>query len=315
VIDGDTIEVLFDGQAVPVRYIGIDDPEPNSGGGTDLLAAESTGANADLVEGQPVILEKDVSDTDRFGRLLRYVWLRDGDRWLFVNLELVRLGFASAVSYPPDVAKLEVLLEAERQAKVAAVGLWEAAPSSSPLKTPGITSSPTQNPAPSGQTFPELVIVDAGPPTPFRGARGPYTWQQVLFTEDRVTVRWDVTASTACTVGWRIDAPGSSPIRSTIRVAAGRRGRGNGRYDTLFLDAVVAVSSTCGNWLISMQGYTPPVSAAGGGGDCDPSYPDVCIPPYPPDLDCGEVSFQDFRVRGSDPHGFDGDNDGIGCES
>jgi len=48
---------------------------------------------------------------------------------------------------------------------------------------------------------------------------------------------------------------------------------------------------------------------------CDPSYPDVCIPPYPPDLDCGEIGYSNFRVSGSDPHGFDGDKDGIGCES
>jgi len=48
---------------------------------------------------------------------------------------------------------------------------------------------------------------------------------------------------------------------------------------------------------------------------CDPSYPDVCIPPYPPDLDCGEIGYSNFRVNGTDPHGFDRDNDGIGCES
>jgi micrococcal nuclease len=48
--------------------------------------------------------------------------------------------------------------------------------------------------------------------------------------------------------------------------------------------------------------------------NCDSSYPDVCIPSYPPDLDCGEVSSSQIRVTGNDPHGFDGDNDGIGCE-
>jgi len=48
---------------------------------------------------------------------------------------------------------------------------------------------------------------------------------------------------------------------------------------------------------------------------CDPSYPDVCIPPYPPDLNCGDIGYSNFRVVGNDPHGFDGDNDGIGCES
>lgn len=51
-------------------------------------------------------------------------------------------------------------------------------------------------------------------------------------------------------------------------------------------------------------------------GKCDPSYPTVCIPPAPPDLDCGEIEFRRFKVLPPDPHGFDGrDNDGIGCES
>ncbi len=46
---------------------------------------------------------------------------------------------------------------------------------------------------------------------------------------------------------------------------------------------------------------------------CDPSYPDVCIPPYPPDLDCGDIPYRNFRVLPPDPHRFDGDKDGIGC--
>lgn len=54
----------------------------------------------------------------------------------------------------------------------------------------------------------------------------------------------------------------------------------------------------------------------GGGGDCDrQSYPGVCIPEYPPDLDCGDIPFSFFRVRPPDPHGFDGEGDGVGCES
>jgi len=48
---------------------------------------------------------------------------------------------------------------------------------------------------------------------------------------------------------------------------------------------------------------------------CDPSYPDVCIAPYPPDLDCGEIGYSNFKVIQPDPHRFDGDKDGIGCES
>jgi micrococcal nuclease len=53
-----------------------------------------------------------------------------------------------------------------------------------------------------------------------------------------------------------------------------------------------------------------------GDGNCDKeSYPDVCIPAYPPDLDCGDVSFVNFTVKLPDPHGFDSDGDGVGCET
>ena len=49
--------------------------------------------------------------------------------------------------------------------------------------------------------------------------------------------------------------------------------------------------------------------------DCDPSYPDFCIPFSPPDLDCKDISHKKFTVLSPDPHRFDGDKDGIGCES
>jgi len=49
--------------------------------------------------------------------------------------------------------------------------------------------------------------------------------------------------------------------------------------------------------------------------DCDSSYPDVCIASPPPDLDCGDISDKKFTVLSPDPHGFDRDGDGIGCES
>ncbi|HVM17192.1 MAG TPA: thermonuclease family protein [Gaiellaceae bacterium] len=57
-----------------------------------------------------------------------------------------------------------------------------------------------------------------------------------------------------------------------------------------------------------------PAPPPSGGGRCDPSYPDVCIPPPPPDLDCKDVPHKGFRVVGADPHRFDGDRDGVGCE-
>lgn len=47
---------------------------------------------------------------------------------------------------------------------------------------------------------------------------------------------------------------------------------------------------------------------------CDPAHPDVCIAPAPPDLDCGDIEYRNFRVQPPDPHHFDGDADSIGCE-
>jgi micrococcal nuclease len=58
----------------------------------------------------------------------------------------------------------------------------------------------------------------------------------------------------------------------------------------------------------------PTVGKVPAPGNCDPSYPDVCIAPPPPDLDCPQVPFRRFRVVGADPHRFDADRDGIGCE-
>ena len=66
---------------------------------------------------------------------------------------------------------------------------------------------------------------------------------------------------------------------------------------------------------IPIQEEQESVSVSSTQENCDESYPDVCIPPYPPDLDCGEIGYSNFSVVGDDPHGFDGDNDGIGCES
>ena len=125
VVDGDTIIVDRGRGSERLRYIGIDAPEsvkPDTP--VQFMGEEASAANADLVAGREVILERDVSETDQYGRLLRYVWLRDGDAWMFVNLELVRRGFAHAVTFPPDVRWVDVLRSAERAARDANAGLW-----------------------------------------------------------------------------------------------------------------------------------------------------------------------------------------------
>jgi micrococcal nuclease len=122
VVDGDTIKVDVDGQVYTVRYIGIDTPETvHPDEPVEWMGPEASEANRKLVEGQTVYLEMDVSETDRYGRLLRYVYLADG---LFVNAELVRLGYAHAVTFPPDVKYQDLLLEMQREAREAGRGLW-----------------------------------------------------------------------------------------------------------------------------------------------------------------------------------------------
>ncbi len=111
VIDGDTISVLISGfYERRVRYIGIDAPEMRR----DCFASEATAANRQLVLGKDVTLERDVRDVDRFGRLLRYVYLPTGE---MVNELLVRWGYAVARSYPPDTKYRTRFEAAERQAQ------------------------------------------------------------------------------------------------------------------------------------------------------------------------------------------------------
>lgn len=182
VIDGDTIEVqLQDGVTYRVRYIGIDTPDRD-----EPWFTESAQANNELVAGKTVTLVKDVSEVDQYDRLLRYVLVEN----VFVNYELLRLGLADSVTYPPDVACTDTFLETARAAREMGAGIWGQAPA-----------------------------------------------------QDE-----------------------STPVDSSERR------------------------------------------------NCDPSYPTVCIPPYPPDLDCKDIPHRRFQVVPPDPHFFDGDFDGLGCE-
>lgn len=183
ITDGDTIRVMYNGSSTPVRYIGMNTPEVG-----DAYASDATAYNSQLVSGATVYLEKDVSETDRYGRLLRYVWLADGR---MVNEEIVQAGLAQTATYPPDVKYQSRLLTAEQDARAAGRGYWN-----EPAPAPVV---PTPAPAPSN--------------------------------------------------------------------------------------------------------------------NCDSHYPTICIPVGIGDLDCGQISARRFAVVGGDPHRFDGDHDGVGCES
>lgn len=198
IVDGDTIVVrLLDGTKghdATVRLIGIDTPEtkdPRTS--VQCFGREASARTTQLLPvGTPVRLAYDVERNDRYGRILAYV--HRADRGLFVNAALVRDGYASVATYPPNVAHAEQFVALQRAARDAGRGLWAECPV-------------TEDPAPE-----------------------------------------------------------------------------------------------------------PTVVAHSGGAACDPAYPDACIPPSPPDLDCGDVSARSFPVLAPDPHRFDSNGDGVGCE-
>lgn len=173
VVDGDTIDVNIGGRVERLRYIGIDTPEYN-----EPCGSEATQANAALVAGKTVQLVRDITERDKYGRLLRYVYVGD----MLVEAELVRQGWAEAYRYEPDTAQAAYLESLQAQA---------------PVRNCGFSAQPPFQPD---------------------------------------------------------------------------------------------------------------------GSNCDPAYPTVCIPPPPPDLDCRDVPYKRFQVLPPDPHNFDGNHDGEGCE-
>jgi micrococcal nuclease len=125
VVDGDTIEVVLDGQLAKVRYIGINTPETvDPRRSVQCYGHEAKRANEVLVKDQLVYLQKDVTDTDDYNRLLRYVYVRRGNRLIMVDESMVRLGFAQVMSIPPNIKYNQMLIDAQRQAYDEQLGLW-----------------------------------------------------------------------------------------------------------------------------------------------------------------------------------------------
>jgi hypothetical protein len=115
------------------------------------MGPEAAAANAALLAGHEVVLEKDVSETDQYHRLLRYVWIHDGASWLLVNLELIRQGYAQVSTYLPDVKYTDALyIAAEQEAQSAGRGLWGATPTPEPTAPPPppLPPAPVATPAP-----------------------------------------------------------------------------------------------------------------------------------------------------------------------
>lgn len=247
VTDGDTVRVLRNEQNEPVRLILIDTPETNDPNNPpECYGQEATNYLTWLLSlGGTLYLETDVTDRDRYDRLLRYAWLDFGGGEVYlVNEVMARSGFAAQLTYPPDVKYEEQIRAAVRFARDHEYGLW------------------------SG------CISDAEGDTNELGA---LRVQPTLSAQEGANA---TCTSTFDEAGKGIQPQGCDSIRVGL--------------DPIPTQVVTAA----------------PAGALG----CDPSYPDVCIPPAPPDLDCGQIGARRFTVYPPDPHNFDGDFDGIGCE-
>lgn len=113
VIDGDTF-ILSNNQRI--RLLGINAPEYGS-----YFHDEAKKMLELLVLKKVVNLEKDITDRDKYGRLLRYVYVDN----LFVNLEMLKRGFACSYTCPPDIKYTDIFVEAERFARENEIGLWK----------------------------------------------------------------------------------------------------------------------------------------------------------------------------------------------
>ncbi|MGI6740142.1 MAG: thermonuclease family protein [Brevefilum sp.] len=139
IVDGGTILVDIGGVEYRVRYIGINAPDFGE------FEKYSSVQNGYLVLEKQVLLIKDVSETDKYDRLLRYVVIGD----IFVNDFLVRWGFAESANYAPDTACSSSFADAQNQAKFSNFGLWMPTPTLITRSNPIIPSDPTSAPAPA----------------------------------------------------------------------------------------------------------------------------------------------------------------------
>ncbi len=237
IVDGDTFDVVVDGQSDRVRLYHIDAPEATSTrhcGGDEATAFLSF-----ILQWAPnstVYLEYDQTERDRYDRRLAYAWYELAGDVYMVNEAMVRGGWAESDTYKPDDKYKEQLDAAEQ------------------------------------------------------------------FSVDKVL-------GVRLLCGKFGQEPGSTPSDQQVRQAMQsqpNQGQFTG-WEPTPVPAPTAVPQPAQQ--------APPTQQSQG--NCDPSYPTVCIPPRSQvgDLDCGDISFRRFQVLQPDPHNFDGDFDGVGCES
>lgn len=160
VIDGDTIQVSMGGKTYTVEYIGIDAPEPATATQPAAwMATEATAANVALVGGRTVGLEKDVSDKNSAGALVRYVWVGE----VFINAELLRKGMAQVRLYKPDTKYDRDFYKYQDEAQKYNRGIWSNPPTGGgSLTSGGLTLGTLTTPVKRGAMATVSVKAAAG---------------------------------------------------------------------------------------------------------------------------------------------------------
>lgn len=123
VVDGDTFKINYNGKETKVRLIGVDTPEsvhPDKTKNT-TYGKEASNYTKSLIEGKNIALEFDVSQTDKYGRLLAYVYLENGE---MLNEKLVKEGYAQVATYAPNVKYAEKFKILQEEARKNKVGFW-----------------------------------------------------------------------------------------------------------------------------------------------------------------------------------------------
>jgi micrococcal nuclease len=138
IVDGDTLEL---GSGEKVRLIGVNTPEVH--GKVQPFGKEASAYTKAELLGRTILLFRDVSDTDRYGRLLRYVFIAGQD--VMYNERLVQEGYAQVMTIPPNVAYAELFLQRQKEARENNKGLW--AEDTSVGQAPAVSSGPPAAPS------------------------------------------------------------------------------------------------------------------------------------------------------------------------
>jgi uncharacterized repeat protein (TIGR01451 family) len=322
VVSGDTLDVqLSSGTRTRLHVLGITTPAAGS-----CYAKESAAATRALVLGKRVTLSS--------GAARAYVTLPDGSD---LGRQLIAQGFAQADVWGETFSRFTAYVPVQQDAEQASRGMWSSCAADVAVT---LTSSPAVATV-GRQILYDAIVTNAGP---------------LAATNVRLDVRapdgsvFDAAASEAggsCTTkGWfatcTFDKLGPrGTAKATFTLIAAKTGAFSAK-------ALVRLNgctrASCGNAPLhdanvendrtgaftSIRDAPPPGAAAGpphqiplnhwvDGGNCEPHYPGVCIPPVPPDLDCADLSFREFRVLHDgpitpDPHALDNNFDGIGCQ-